>query len=498
MPFSPQSYTGQGIVQQTERSRVGEIFGQGLAGLGEGLGKGIEKFQENRAEAKELRSSLPALAKFMPKEERDEFLAQVEQTDLPGLRGLRRKVLEFGEMQLQQERLAEARQKREAVEQEGRFYQDLVSMYTPQEKPVDFAPQISAKEQALAAAQQEDQGFRPEFAYFKGAEQGFSPIKEESELGRYIPSEATSGVFRTPAADQFQPSSQFQMFESGQAKNAMMRQKPKEPEGRFLDRFQPFQQPAQEQVYKPAPTEGDAMGPAELPGPSEEVRQAAKDLELLKVAQEKGETRLENADEMRNRVAKEMPKLLEENPLMAKTAYELLYDQSDKLTFDQKLKLQEHLDKKQALFIPSRGGYAGDAASAKEMRSMDLANNQVQSGVSRLLEILDTPGKRTNYDLKREADTIVGLLTGALRVPITGPGAFSEPERKLIEGLIPNPTDFFRMDSRTRTSLETLASRIAESTNSYAVSIGLGGSQTQQSQGPRRVIRDNSGKIVTQ
>ena len=182
---------------------------------------------------------------------------------------------------------------------------------------------------------------------------------------------------------------------------------------------------------------------------------------------------------------------------MAKEAYELMYDQEDKLTFDQRLKLQEHLDKKQSLFIPSRGGYAGDAASAKEMRSMDLANNQVQSGVSRLLEILDTPGKRMNYDLKKEANTIVGLLTGALRVPITGPGAFSEPERKLIEGLIPNPTDFFRMDNRTRTSLETLASRIAASTNNYAFSIGLGSAQAGQQ--PQGLVKeyDTTGNLIT-
>jgi hypothetical protein len=469
MPFYGPSYTGQGIVQQTERSRVGELLGAGFAGLGEGLGKGIEKMKKREQFKKGTITALTAIGAD------PDLLKGMEATELAA----------YAQMYPQ---IAE-----------GKFYSELAELRQRRELPRDFTPQISAAEQRLTQAQQEDPsaGFRPEFEFFKGTEQGFSPVKTESDLGRYVSSEATSGVFRTPSADQLPTPNRFQMFESGQGKEAMMRQRPSEEKGRFLESFQPkVSLPKQSgQVDKPAPTEGDAMGPAEMPGPSEEVRQAAKDLELLKVAQEKGETRLENADEMRDRITREMPKLLQENPLMAKEAYELMYDQEDKLTFDQRLKLQEHLDKKQSLFIPSRGGYASDSASAKEMRSMDLANNQVQSGVSRLLEILDTPGKRMNYDLKKEANTIVGLLTGALRVPITGPGAFSEPERKLIEGLIPNPTDFFRMDSRTRTSLETLASRIAESTDSYAVSIGLGPAQMRQQGSKEYNWNPSTGKL---
>ena len=52
MAFSQQSYTGQGIVQPTERSRVGEFLGEGLAGLGAGIGQGIEKFAQRKEEMK--------------------------------------------------------------------------------------------------------------------------------------------------------------------------------------------------------------------------------------------------------------------------------------------------------------------------------------------------------------------------------------------------------------------------------------------------------------
>jgi len=52
MAFSQQTYTGQGIVQPTERSRVGEFLGAGLAGLGQSIGMGIEKFAERKGEMK--------------------------------------------------------------------------------------------------------------------------------------------------------------------------------------------------------------------------------------------------------------------------------------------------------------------------------------------------------------------------------------------------------------------------------------------------------------
>src|SRR6056300_1880101 len=98
MPFSPQSYTGQGIVQQTERSRVGELFGQGLAGLGEGLGKGIEKFALNKKAEKDkqeaiankgktLRHKLSGFGDVYGMEEKDwnSYLSNLGAPELEGL-----------------------------------------------------------------------------------------------------------------------------------------------------------------------------------------------------------------------------------------------------------------------------------------------------------------------------------------------------------------------------------------------------------------------------
>jgi hypothetical protein len=78
MPFSQQTYTGQGIVQPTERSRVGEFLGAGLAGLGAGIGEGIKKFRQDKEEAKELRANLKLFRKTIPEEEREAFDATIE------------------------------------------------------------------------------------------------------------------------------------------------------------------------------------------------------------------------------------------------------------------------------------------------------------------------------------------------------------------------------------------------------------------------------------
>lgn len=58
MPFSQQSYTGQGIVQQNVTPRVGEIIGTSLANFGQSIGAGIEKFAQRKSQAQTLRKKL--------------------------------------------------------------------------------------------------------------------------------------------------------------------------------------------------------------------------------------------------------------------------------------------------------------------------------------------------------------------------------------------------------------------------------------------------------
>ena len=467
MAFSQQSYTGQGIVQPTERSRVGELFGAGLAGLGAGVGEGIKKFQQNKEEAKELRSNLKRLRSFIPKEQQDEFDSQVEAGSLSDLRGLKRGILERGAMELQQIQLQEAKDKVEAKRQEGKFYSELTEARQPQDVPVDFAPQIDAAEARLQRAQ-ESAGFRPEFTFPSKYEQ----VAPSEDFSKFIPKGATSGEFRTPMADAIEPEvprSGIQLFTKDQSRAAMMRRRPDRAPAAPVPQEPSLPAPVtQEVLQRPSAP----MGPVPAPEPSPEVQQAARDLDAIRIQAAEGDTRPETAAEVRDRLIKDIPNLVKENPLMAKQAYELLYDQDNKLTFENKLSLLKYQDSVKSRFIPGLGT-APSVETAKEMRTLQLADDQIQSGIGRLLEILDTPGKRFDLDLKKESNTIVGLLTGALRVPIVGPGAFSEPERQLIEGFIANPTKLFSIDSNTRTSLDTLAKRMRDNRDSYAKLIGL-------------------------
>lgn len=91
-----------------------------------------------------------------------------------------------------------------------------------------------------------------------------------------------------------------------------------------------------------------------------------------------------------------------------------------------------------------------------------------------MLQILNTPNRTITPELRKEANTIKALLTGALRVPIVGPGAFTDPERKLIDSVIPDPTAIFSIDANTKASLITLRNRIKDDRDIYAESIGIG------------------------
>tara|TARA_S200002703_G_scaffold153273_1_gene154659 strand:+ start:1349 stop:2779 length:1431 start_codon:yes stop_codon:yes gene_type:complete len=447
MAFSQQSYTGQGIVQPTERSRVGEFLGEGLAGLGEGIGQGIEKFAQRKEEMKKReqfkKGTITALTALGADAD---LLKGMEATELAA----------YAQMYPQIS--------------EGKFYSELTEARQKRDVPVDFAPQVDAAEARLQRAQ-ESAGFRPEFTY---AGDQFQPMPDSA------PSFAGQPVIRKPLEDQtlnillrgkeseaaVQDRSIYDMLQ--ESKNI-----PADFKATSIQGFAPTRpEPVTEQTYRPAPVRGATQGPEAMPGPSEDVVKAAKDLELLKVAEQKGETRSETATEVRDRLIKDIPNLVKENPLMAKQAYELLYDQDNKLTFENKLSLLKYQDSVKSRFIPGLGT-APSVETAKEMRTLQLADDQIQTGIGRLLEILDTPGKRFDFNLKKEANTIVGLLTGALRVPIVGPGAFSESEKEMIEKIIANPTKLFSIDSNTRTSLKTLSTRMRADRDSYAKLIGL-------------------------
>ncbi len=110
-------------------------------------------------------------------------------------------------------------------------------------------------------------------------------------------------------------------------------------------------------------------------------------------------------------------------------------------------------------FIPDVGfaQVEKDATDLKEMRGGML---EARSGLEKLLKLTNRPLKSLSTDDRAEASTIQQTLVGALRLPITGPGAMNEGEREMLQKIIANPTSMFTLDSSTKVRLKTLMSTL--------------------------------------
>lgn len=121
--------------------------------------------------------------------------------------------------------------------------------------------------------------------------------------------------------------------------------------------------------------------------------------------------------------------------------------------------------------------FKGTAPSSKEA---ELFRDQYKivldsrRDITRLLEIAGM-GKamQQSPNIKAEADQLARSVQGALRLDILGPGTVSEPDRKLLESLVRNPTDIFSLQSSNTKSLEGLLSRATNGIKTRAQSLGL-------------------------
>lgn len=113
---------------------------------------------------------------------------------------------------------------------------------------------------------------------------------------------------------------------------------------------------------------------------------------------------------------------------------------------------------------------------AKKINSLAASVNTANDGLDRLLEIADLPAATITPELRAEAQTTAGLLMGALREPIVGPGAVSDAERALLEKAIADPTVIFSLGSKNKRSLQTLKQRLAvnleQTAKAYGIDVG--------------------------
>jgi hypothetical protein len=159
--------------------------------------------------------------------------------------------------------------------------------------------------------------------------------------------------------------------------------------------------------------------------------------------------------------------------------------------------------------FPEFQGTAPSAEEAKLFREQYKTVLDSRRDITRLFEIAGM-GKAMQQSpkIKAEADQLARSVQGALRLDILGAGTVSEPDRKLLESIVRNPTDIFSLPSSNMKSLEGLLSRATNGITTRAQSLGLQASTPQAGQ-PRSSLasdprvasiraRMNSGAITRQ
>jgi hypothetical protein len=114
-----------------------------------------------------------------------------------------------------------------------------------------------------------------------------------------------------------------------------------------------------------------------------------------------------------------------------------------------------------ALIVPE-AGIAFDKEAAKLMREAKVDTD----GAVRALDGLIGMSKDWNSlspTEKGKAQTMASTLIGKLRIPLTGPGAMSEGDRKMLENVIGNPTSFFSYEPAEVAKLQSLRDSVNSS-----------------------------------
>lgn len=123
-------------------------------------------------------------------------------------------------------------------------------------------------------------------------------------------------------------------------------------------------------------------------------------------------------------------------------------------------------------FVPGVG-LATTNEGAKGVREMQATTTTAKDAINRLKKLVGKTGKSLSPNLRVEADSLRNILVGALRVPITGPGAMSEGEREIMLNTIPGVANFMSLDSNSMKRLSILETQLNNSYNNMLSANGL-------------------------
>jgi len=452
MAFSRQSYTGQGIVQPMAIPSGAPALAAGIQQFGSGVSKIIDAYANKKAEDKRKAGVVDGLTKAF--------------TQMGVLDSDAAKTMSYDELVSYGQFLPQLIQQQAEQQQQG-FMVDAFTASQPQmiEEPLVTNQMIEAARQRRNEASMAYSNSLPQLSATTPQDDGPSASflqqlapQRISQGGDYNPDRLPAMSMEDRTAPTSRPTREVgvQAMEEKQAELAARRSQRPQPQAET-------QPAAPQQAAQPQP---NPM--------LEKLNEAQRELDLLEIRQREGDStmRPETAEEVNQRFSTALAELAQKYPKASKLAFDMVFDNEDSMTPSERLAYIKYQDEIEARTIPGIG-VAPSTDTAKELRMRQTAYEQVNDGVTQLLDMLKIPGRTMNPALRKKAQTIKALLTGALRVPIVGPGAFTDQERELINSVIADPTAIFSLDSRTQTALTTLRDRVRNDRDAYARSIGL-------------------------
>ena len=451
MPFSPQTYQGQGIVQQNVTPRAGEIIGQSLANFGQSIGSGIAANQERKEALKRQAGAADGMRKSLI----NLGLLEKDEATSMGFNEL----MAFSEAAPQM--LA---QKRE--QQRGDFFSRYYGAQQPQQvtEQVDFAPQVaeaqSSLDQAIAANQ-----FKPEFKFKQ-------PLSVDKTQGLQMPP-AMAGT-NAPQLRSILP-------QDGTARPAPL-----------LSTLETIG------AVPPKPV-GPQAGPEPMPEEPAEITQLRDKLAAIQIQAAEGDTqtRQESPEEYQSRIQSFLVEELKNNPIAAEFLVSQMTGQ--KLTPSEQLAITKHQREVAASTVPGYGD-AGNPQIAKEFRQLVSDGNDAHRLLGQLIDIGNKPGSKFSLHWRKLAQNIALNTKAKLRTQLVGVGAVNESEWKMLDDIIANPTKWTNLKGPTLTSLKKLQDDIKIGIDAKADTINwIGGRQNAPTAaGPKRISYDAKGNPVTQ
>lgn len=141
--------------------------------------------------------------------------------------------------------------------------------------------------------------------------------------------------------------------------------------------------------------------------------------------------------------------------------------------------------------FPEFQGQANTESEAKDFREQYATNLKLREQITDLLELtklgkaqLQTP------ENKAKAQGLSRAIKATMRKEILGEGVVSEPDQKILDSVIPDPSVLFSWPSANRTALENVLSRANSNLNVKAKAYGLQPVNPRSSQAVSSLLND--------